>query len=269
MGELSSKETCLHCNGAGRTGFLGLFTCGVCAGSGKVRPCHTCSGSGSTEQTSLAGTLAGLFAGAVFGCIEGLANGILTAGVHSSQAQQHAIIAASIEEGVKKGSTAWSAAWGKYQTECTACTGAGCTNGRCFGCRGSGSTGTHATLGLCLGAFVAGPVGAAVCAGLGSLSPVECFECSGSGCAKCERVYHGTSSSSAHSIRTSGFEASEDGMLGRGVYCSRDYSKAADFGECVLECDVKFGKTKTCSGADKSWHWTYDTAFLPAGNGVK
>jgi len=34
-------------------------------------------------------------------------------------------------------------------------------------------------------------------------------------------MYHGTSESSARAIESGGFCVSEDGMLGKGVYCSR------------------------------------------------
>lgn len=90
------------------------------------------------------------------------------------------------------------------------------------------------------------------------------------------RAYHGTSSDAASSIQSQGFKASSDGMLGEGVYVTRDHSKAADFarfkgeghGE-VLKVNAKLGRTKECNGADSSWHDSYNSAYLPAGNGVK
>jgi hypothetical protein len=45
-----------------------------------------------------------------------------------------------------------------------------------------------------------------------------------------EQMFHGTSEDFARSIERSGFRPSADGMLGRGVYLSRDFNKAAAFG---------------------------------------
>ncbi|KAL0162746.1 hypothetical protein M9458_042142, partial [Cirrhinus mrigala] len=43
------------------------------------------------------------------------------------------------------------------------------------------------------------------------------------------RMYHGTSRENAEKIRVSGFKQSSDGMLGRGVYLSRDLEKASRY----------------------------------------
>ena len=48
-------------------------------------------------------------------------------------------------------------------------------------------------------------------------------------------MFHGTSESNAASIERGGFNVSSDGMLGRGVYLSKDFSKASAYGSVVLE----------------------------------
>lgn len=58
-------------------------------------------------------------------------------------------------------------------------------------------------------------------------------------------MYHGTSPSNADSIEHSGFRLSSDGMLGRGVYLSRDFSKARAYGAVVLRVSVKVGRVCT------------------------
>eukprot|EP00401_Gymnodinium_catenatum_P023074 CAMPEP_0117556128 /NCGR_PEP_ID=MMETSP0784-20121206/51641_1 /TAXON_ID=39447 /ORGANISM="" /LENGTH=90 /DNA_ID=CAMNT_0005353377 /DNA_START=221 /DNA_END=494 /DNA_ORIENTATION=+ len=57
-------------------------------------------------------------------------------------------------------------------------------------------------------------------------------------------MYHGTSEQSAVQIEQHGFRASEDGMLGRGVYLSRDICKAKRYGPVILKCSVEVGRVR-------------------------
>ena len=67
-------------------------------------------------------------------------------------------------------------------------------------------------------------------------------------------MYHGTTPAAADSIERFGFVRSKDGMLGEGVYLSRDVTKAAAYplhvredhhdGRVILECLVNVGKVK-------------------------
>ncbi|XP_061105440.1 uncharacterized protein LOC133133356 [Conger conger] len=88
-------------------------------------------------------------------------------------------------------------------------------------------------------------------------------------------TYHGTSKEAAESIRCSGFSPSNDGMLGRGVYVSRDIQKASRYPLNVAEGDrrvlvlkVNVGKVKKIDSKrhplQKTWHAAgYDTAWVP------
>jgi hypothetical protein len=81
-------------------------------------------------------------------------------------------------------------------------------------------------------------------------------------------MYHGTSESSARAIESGGFRVSEDGMLGKGVYCSRDIDKAKAYGSVVLRLSVRTGRVKRIDaqghGMQKNWHaHGYDTAWVP------
>lgn len=88
-------------------------------------------------------------------------------------------------------------------------------------------------------------------------------------------MYHGTSVEAAAQIEVHGFEASADGMLGAGVYLSRDVTKASHYplGEkahhrVILECVVDVGKVKRIDAADhplqKTWVlFGYDVAWVP------
>lgn len=94
-------------------------------------------------------------------------------------------------------------------------------------------------------------------------------------------MYHGTSVASARSIIAQGFRQSETGMLGKGVYVSRDKTKAEryplkghDSDRVVLELRVRVGRVKRI---DKDKHpmqftWStkgYDTAWVPPNCGMK
>jgi hypothetical protein len=57
-------------------------------------------------------------------------------------------------------------------------------------------------------------------------------------------MYHGTTASAAQAIEAGGFRASTGGMLGPGVYCSRDIRKARAYGgagNVVLKLKVRSG----------------------------
>lgn len=94
-------------------------------------------------------------------------------------------------------------------------------------------------------------------------------------------MYHGTSIASARLIIANGFRPSSGGMLGRGVYVSRDRGKAADYPRksqpserVVLEVRVRVGRVKRI---DKDNHdlqltWStkgYDTAWVPPNCGMR
>jgi hypothetical protein len=96
---------------------------------------------------------------------------------------------------------------------------------------------------------------------------------SGSNEGKTLTMFHGTSASNARSIEREGFRESEDGMLGRGVYLSRDISKAADYGSVVLRVSVNVGRVAKIDRQghplQKSWQNNgYDSAWVPPGCGM-
>merc|ERR1712129_116464 len=81
-------------------------------------------------------------------------------------------------------------------------------------------------------------------------------------------MFHGTSATSARSIRDHGFRQSSNGMLGRGVYLSRDPAKARAYGNTILSCQVSVGRVKRIDRQghplQKIWHEAgYDTAWVP------
>ena len=57
-------------------------------------------------------------------------------------------------------------------------------------------------------------------------------------------MYHGTTRQNADSIEKEGFRPSTGGMLGSGVYLSRDITKAETYGQVVFECLVDVGRVK-------------------------
>uniref|UniRef100_A0A8C6UBF2 Poly [ADP-ribose] polymerase n=1 Tax=Neogobius melanostomus TaxID=47308 RepID=A0A8C6UBF2_9GOBI len=93
-------------------------------------------------------------------------------------------------------------------------------------------------------------------------------------------MYHGTSSSSAQVILKSGFQQSPDGMLGRGVYLSRDLQKASRYplkwpesDRVVIKVKVNVGKVIAINRQNhpqqKTWHdHGYDTAWVPPNCGM-
>ncbi|KAM9299372.1 uncharacterized protein PAF06_016433 [Gastrophryne carolinensis] len=87
-------------------------------------------------------------------------------------------------------------------------------------------------------------------------------------------MYHGTTLSAAESIIKNGFRQSSDGMLGKGVYVSRDLNKARRYplgnpsDQVILKLRVNVGKVKKIGSQQhsmrKTWHDEgYDTAWVP------
>uniref|UniRef100_A0A3B3YI77 PARP catalytic domain-containing protein n=1 Tax=Poecilia mexicana TaxID=48701 RepID=A0A3B3YI77_9TELE len=93
-------------------------------------------------------------------------------------------------------------------------------------------------------------------------------------------MYHGTTQASAQSILARGFRQSKDGMLGRGVYLSRDLEKASrypighpEWDKVVIKVKVNVGKVKAITKQNhplqKTWHdHGYDTAWVPPNCGM-
>uniref|UniRef100_A0A3B4FQ90 PARP catalytic domain-containing protein n=1 Tax=Pundamilia nyererei TaxID=303518 RepID=A0A3B4FQ90_9CICH len=93
-------------------------------------------------------------------------------------------------------------------------------------------------------------------------------------------MYHGTTSANAQLILASGFCQSLDGMLGPGVYLSRDLKKASRYpikhpehDRVVIKVRVNVGKVKAINRQDhplqKTWHdHGYDTAWVPPNCGM-
>lgn len=94
-------------------------------------------------------------------------------------------------------------------------------------------------------------------------------------------MYHGTSVASARSIIANGFWQSTRGMLGRGVYVSRNKKKAelypyggSDADRVIFELRVSVGRVKRIDKDNHelqfSWHDEhYDTAWVPPNCGMK
>ncbi|XP_062392083.1 grass carp reovirus (GCRV)-induced gene 2p [Sardina pilchardus] len=94
-------------------------------------------------------------------------------------------------------------------------------------------------------------------------------------------MYHGTSVQVARQIIQNGFKQSADGMLGPGVYVSRDQKKAQRYplnnhvsDKVVLKLQVDIGKVKRIDKdhhpMQKTWHSQgYDTAWVPPNCGMK
>ncbi|XP_043957407.1 uncharacterized protein LOC122822626 [Gambusia affinis] len=93
-------------------------------------------------------------------------------------------------------------------------------------------------------------------------------------------MYHGTKKENAEGIRRNGFCQSADGMLGRGVYLSRDLQKASrypinhpEWDKVVIVVQVNVGKVKAIDRQNhplqKTWHnHGYDTAWVPPNCGM-
>ncbi|XP_067910152.1 uncharacterized protein [Heterodontus francisci] len=93
-------------------------------------------------------------------------------------------------------------------------------------------------------------------------------------------MYHGTSVSNAKSIIQSGFKQSSKGMLGPGVYVSRDKEKARRYpinspnDRVILMLKVRVGKVKKIDRENHpmatTWNQQgYDTAWVPPNCGMK
>lgn len=94
-------------------------------------------------------------------------------------------------------------------------------------------------------------------------------------------MYHGTSVKCARLIIANGFQQSSKGMLGKGVYVSRDRKKAEryplkwnDADRVVLELQVRVGRVKRIDKDDHPLQYTwnaqgYDTAWVPPKCGMK
>ncbi|KAL7834477.1 hypothetical protein SRHO_G00287240 [Serrasalmus rhombeus] len=94
-------------------------------------------------------------------------------------------------------------------------------------------------------------------------------------------MYHGTKVQTARSIIQNGFQQSADGMLGPGVYVSRNQKKAERYplnspvtDRVVLKLSVDCGKVKRIDKDNhplqKTWHSQgYDTAWVPPKCGMK
>ncbi|GCC23168.1 hypothetical protein chiPu_0001561 [Chiloscyllium punctatum] len=88
-------------------------------------------------------------------------------------------------------------------------------------------------------------------------------------------MYHGTHKNNAASIIKSGFIPSKDGLLGAGVYVSRDVTKAKAYpkltaasDKVVFKLKVRAGKVKKIDvdnhPLQKTWHQHgYDSAWVP------
>lgn len=87
-------------------------------------------------------------------------------------------------------------------------------------------------------------------------------------------MYHGTDAAAAAQIQRHGFRVSSDGMLGRGVYLTRDFTKTLVYArkKCgrgvVLEVRVRVGRVKRIDRVghplQKTWQSRgFDTAWVP------
>ncbi|XP_029493068.1 grass carp reovirus (GCRV)-induced gene 2p [Oncorhynchus nerka] len=94
-------------------------------------------------------------------------------------------------------------------------------------------------------------------------------------------MYHGTNVQTARLIITNGFRQSPDGMLGPGVYVSRNQQKAERYplkappsNRVVLQLRVNAGRVKRIDKDNhpmqKSWNAAgYDTAWVPPNCGMQ
>ncbi|XP_040010647.1 uncharacterized protein LOC120804961 [Xiphias gladius] len=94
-------------------------------------------------------------------------------------------------------------------------------------------------------------------------------------------MYHGTSVANARLIIANGFKQSSGGMLGKGVYVSRDRKKAERYplnsnssDRVVFELHVRVGNVKRIDKDNHPMQYTwstqgYDTAWVPPNCGMK
>ncbi|XP_070760429.1 uncharacterized protein [Enoplosus armatus] len=88
------------------------------------------------------------------------------------------------------------------------------------------------------------------------------------------KMYHGTSVASARLIIANGFNQSSGGLLGKGVYVSREKRKADHYGPVILELRVRVGRIKRIDRDNHPMQYTwhahgYDTAWVPPNIGLK
>ena len=83
-------------------------------------------------------------------------------------------------------------------------------------------------------------------------------------------MYHATKRQYLASIVKNGFKLSTGGLLGPGIYLSRDINKTRAYGDVCLKVLVYTGKTVKVHSADNqgSWRQSFDSAFLPPNNNV-
>ncbi|XP_061105219.1 grass carp reovirus (GCRV)-induced gene 2o isoform X2 [Conger conger] len=93
-------------------------------------------------------------------------------------------------------------------------------------------------------------------------------------------MYHGTHMQNAHIIITNGFQRSKDGLLGEGVYISRNIEKAKCYplsvdkkDRVIFKLRVQVGKVKKIDSDNhplqKSWHQNgYDCAWVPPNSNI-
>lgn len=93
-------------------------------------------------------------------------------------------------------------------------------------------------------------------------------------------MYHGTTRLAANQILNTGFRQSSRGMLGRGVYLSRDLQKASRYPvelpehqRVIIRVNVNVGKVKRIDyqyhPLQTTWHENgYDTAWVPPNCGM-
>jgi len=89
-------------------------------------------------------------------------------------------------------------------------------------------------------------------------------------------MFHGTSPECASAIERHGFKPSVNGMLGPGIYCSRDLRKARRYGSVVLRLAVSLGRVITINyrGHPLQTTWqtaeggSFDAAWVPPRCGV-
>ncbi|CAN9513346.1 unnamed protein product [Ophioblennius macclurei] len=95
------------------------------------------------------------------------------------------------------------------------------------------------------------------------------------------KMFHGTTVANARLIIANGFKRSKDGMLGEGVYVSRDIKKASrypllgsDSDRVIFQLRVRVGRVKRIDSSSismqKTWHKSgYDTAWVPPNIGLQ
>jgi len=92
----------------------------------------------------------------------------------------------------------------------------------------------------------------------------------------CFEMFHGTSAQNAVAIERDGFRPSISGMLGPGVYCSRELRKARRYGPVVLQLEVRLGRVISIDRKDHPLRllWQthigghFDCAWVPPNSGV-